>query len=375
VVEVAARSSSAGRSSRLLRWVAASIAVAAGVALGWWAARATLVEQADGGVVAPRRVVATVTEATVGRSVAYNATVTQAFTPVASNALAGTVTHVGEAEVDVGDELYSVDGDAVRVVEGDTPFWRDMSIGVVGPDVLQLEEALVALGYFAGTADDTYTAATYRAVWAWQKATGHALTGAVAHGEVVAVASLPTTVRLDESVRTGLVLVGGEPVVLARQDAAQFALVLMQDQAAQVPPGAQVSVAFAESTWPAVVAGTTVADDGSYHLVLESPAGGPVCGKDCALLPAQEVVSLMADVALVPSATGPGVPAAAIRTDEAGETYATRSDGTRAAVVVTASGDGVAIVDGLEVGDTVVVLDGSGSAADGRTDPVADDDE
>lgn len=354
----AVESSSGTRRARATRRLAFGLVVCGAVAAGWWAARATLVQPAQAQEDVHQTVTATVAEATVGRSVTYNVTVTQAFAPVASNALAGTVTHLGGAEVGVGDELYSVDGVAVRVVGGRTPFWRDLAIGVVGPDVAQLERALVALGHLEGDADDTYTAATYRAVWAWQKATGRTPTGVVPHGEVVAVPHLPTTVQVGDAVRTGLVLVGGEPVILTRPDVPEFELVLMPDQAAQVPPDAEVGVTFADRMWPAVVT-TTIADDGSHHLTLASPDGGPVCGQDCASLPAQETVSLMADVALVPGATGAGVPAAAVRTDDAGRTYVLRPDGSRTPVGVTGAGDGIAIVDGLAVGDTVVVLDGS----------------
>lgn len=362
-------------SYRAPRWIAVAVAIAASLALGWWAGRATLVEAGSDESAAPQRVEATVSEATVGRSVTYNATVTQSFTPVASNVLAGTVTHVGDDAVDVGDEIYAVDGLAVRVVEGATPFWRDLKYGAIGPDVLQLERALAALDFLDEKPDDTYDGGTYRAVWAWQKATGHVLTGMVAHGEVAAVPTLPTTVKLEDAVGTGLVLAGGEPVVLARQETPLFALVLMQDQAAQVPPDAEVTVAFEKRTWPALVTGTTIDDDGSYHLALAAPDGGPVCGKECGLLPAQETVSLMADIALVPSATGPGVPAAAVHTDDAGATYVNLPDGTREPVTVVAAGDGIAVIDGLDVGDVVLVLDTATAKAPTVPSAAADDGE
>ncbi len=57
-----------------------------------------------------------------------------------------------------------------------------------GPDVLQLEEALVALGYDAGStlvADGVFTAETTQAVLAFQAATGAEQDGIVDHGEVV----------------------------------------------------------------------------------------------------------------------------------------------------------------------------------------------
>lgn len=348
----------ARQDGRAARRVAGLVALAVAAGAGWWAGHATWAEPTTAQSAAPQRVEATVTEATVGRSVTYSATVTQAFTTIASNALAGTVTHVGAAEVNVGDELYSVDGIPVRAVQGSTPFWRDLGIGATGPDVAQLEHALVTLGYL-GEADEKFTAATDRAVRAWQKAAGRERTGVVLHGEIVAVPALPTTVKLDEAVRVGLVLAGGESAVLARQATPSFALALMADQASQVPPDAAVTVKFQDKAWPAVITGTEVGENSLTTLTLAAPDGGPVCGPDCALLPAEQTVSLMADVELVPSATGPGVPAAAVRTDAAGETYVLAADGTHVPVTVTASGDGIAVVDGLEIGDTVLVLDGT----------------
>ena len=165
------------------RRAVAALAVIGCLGIGWWAGRATLVAPQAEKETAAQRVEITVAEASVGRTVTYNATVRQPFEPVASNALAGVVTRVVPHDVvGVGDELFAVDGTAVRVVLGDTPFWRDLTSGVSGPDVAQLQRALVTLGYFQGRDDGKFTAATGRAVRAWQKATGHEQTGAVLHG-------------------------------------------------------------------------------------------------------------------------------------------------------------------------------------------------
>jgi len=353
-----------GQSGRIVRRTAVVAALVVTLGVGWWAGRATLAEPTTQESVAPQQVDATVTEATVGRSVTYSATVTQEFTTIASNAVPGTVTHVGVPEVNVGDELYAVDGTPVRAVEGSTPFWRDLASGAVGPDVAQLEQALVAQGFLKGTADEKFTYATSRAVRAWQNASGREQTGVVLHGEVVAVPTLPTTVKLAEAVHIGQVLAGGEPAVLARQAAPSFALQLMAEQASQVPPDAAVAVKFQDTVWSAIITGTDVGENGVTALILAAPDGGPVCGQECGLLPADETVSLMADVQLVPSVTGPGVPAAAVRTAASGSTYVVRQDGTQVPVTVKASGDGIAVIDGLDIGDTVRVL-GAGTPEQG----------
>ena len=59
---------------------------------------------------------------------------------------------------------------------------------------------------------------------------------------------------------------------------------------------------------------------------------------------------------MVPDVTGPAVPVAAVRTDDGGAAYVALPDGGRAPVRVLASGDGLAVVEGLAVGDEFVVL-------------------
>lgn len=49
-----------------------------------------------------------------------------------------------------------VAGRPVFILDGDLPSFRSMGPGTVGVDVLQLEEALLRLGYFTGVADDLF---------------------------------------------------------------------------------------------------------------------------------------------------------------------------------------------------------------------------
>lgn len=77
----AVESSSGTRRARATRRLAFGLVVCGAVAAGWWAARATLVQPAQAQEDVHQTVTATVAEATVGRSVTYNVTVTQAFAP------------------------------------------------------------------------------------------------------------------------------------------------------------------------------------------------------------------------------------------------------------------------------------------------------
>ena len=99
----------------------------------------------------------------------------------------GTVTWLPEAGATVkrGKALYKVDNDAVVVMYGLLPLWRELSPGVSGPDVRQLEENLEALGYTGFTVDSDFTGATADAVRAWQDDAGLPETGTAEPGRVV----------------------------------------------------------------------------------------------------------------------------------------------------------------------------------------------
>ncbi len=88
--------------------------------------------------------------------------------------------------VDRGEPLYWVDGAPVVLMYGSTPAYRTLEPGIGdGPDVRQLEENLVALGFDPGTVDDEFSSTTAAAIRAWQDATGQTETGEVELGRVV----------------------------------------------------------------------------------------------------------------------------------------------------------------------------------------------
>jgi len=102
--------------------------------------------------------------------------------------LAGTLTWL-PAEgrvVGRGGVLYRVDDDPVLLMYGTVPAWRALSPGVAdGPDVLELERNLAALGYDPGTVDDHFSSSTAAAVKDWQDDLGLSETGSVELGRVV----------------------------------------------------------------------------------------------------------------------------------------------------------------------------------------------
>ena len=129
--------------------------------------------------------------------------------------LEGTVTALPEEGVTLkqGDMVAWVDNQPAVLLYGDLPVWREMREDTEGPDVLQLETALAALGYDetgSMTVDETYSAATAAVVEEWQKAIGAEDDGVVGLGEVI-FSSGP--LRVDAlQVSVGEQVAGGMPI-------------------------------------------------------------------------------------------------------------------------------------------------------------------
>ena len=85
-----------------------------------------------------------------------------------------------------GMSVYSLNGKPVTLLYGNVTMWRALYVGVSeGPDVTELEENLIALGFEHSGATDRFTTATEAAVKAWQASLGEKATGIVAIGDVV----------------------------------------------------------------------------------------------------------------------------------------------------------------------------------------------
>jgi len=100
----------------------------------------------------------------------------------------GTVMTVA-SEGDVlghGDTLFTVEGDPVTLFVTDVPFYRTLSVGSVGDDVLVLETTLAAAGFNADgglIVDDTFDAATKSALETWEASIGAPVDGVLNIGE------------------------------------------------------------------------------------------------------------------------------------------------------------------------------------------------
>lgn len=106
------------------------------------------------------------------------------------NRLTGTTTwlpSVGQV-IHPGQQLFSIDNQPVILMNGSTPAYRDLSAAdVQGPDVLELNRNLIALGFdpYGIVADDVWQPATTAGVEQFQASLGETETGVLTLGQVV----------------------------------------------------------------------------------------------------------------------------------------------------------------------------------------------
>ncbi|RFA17176.1 hypothetical protein B7R21_00070 [Subtercola boreus] len=176
--------------------------------------------------------------------------------PTALVGVGGTLTRLpqpGEV-VGAGQALYEVDGHAVVAFRGARPLWRSVESGMSdGPDVQQVEQNLADLGFGDGlTVDNTFTAATERAIRAWQKAAGRERTGVIEQADVVMVSAPAVRISgisaLVGASATGPVLSYTEPGIHGRMK-------VTAAQLTQLAPGMAVTVRLPSgSETPATIA-------------------------------------------------------------------------------------------------------------------------
>jgi peptidoglycan hydrolase-like protein with peptidoglycan-binding domain len=168
-----------------------------------------------------------------------------------------------------GQTAYAVDGRPIPLLYGGQPLWRPLAVGVSGPDVQELEQNLLALGYaspFTLAADGTFTDADTAAVKRWQAALGVTQTGTVAVGDAAVV---PSAVRVQAPRATlGAAMGASAPVMDVTSAARQVGVPLDASLQSLVKVGDAVTV-----TLPGSNRSTTgrVAAIGS---VATAPSGG-----------------------------------------------------------------------------------------------------
>ena len=129
----------------------------------------------------------------------------------------GVVTAVPATGTDLarGQALFAVDSQPVALLYGELPIWRSLSSSSSdGPDILQLETNLAALGYTASgrmTVDDDFTYYTGIALKAWETAMGFSSPNTTFDSSEAVY--LPGAVRVDSVVTRGTVATNATEVL------------------------------------------------------------------------------------------------------------------------------------------------------------------
>jgi len=157
------------------------------------------------------------------------------------NRARGTYTKLPSSgdQVDCGSTLYRVNNQPVLLLCGSTPAYRSLSKGASGPDVAELNENLVELGYESRTqldpSSDAFSAATAAALRKLQGRVGEAQTGSLALGQVV---FLPESLRIATvSGELGGSALPGAQVLSATSDTLEVQLALDPSQQGSVRRG------------------------------------------------------------------------------------------------------------------------------------------
>ena len=120
-----------------------------------------------------------------------------------------------EAELASAQSDVAVHGETYRplyVMYGDVPMYRNMTVGLEGPDIGQLEENLADLGFADSEAfevDGVFDEHTAAAVRQWQQATGQHIDGMVSTADVLFMAGPSVVGSWEQGIEVGQELEAG----------------------------------------------------------------------------------------------------------------------------------------------------------------------
>jgi peptidoglycan hydrolase-like protein with peptidoglycan-binding domain len=203
-------------------WIPALIVALIGGGLALWYARATQTAPTTETTAASAPNFAEVVVTDLIETSEYDGTLGRLDGDPVTVRVEGTVTALPEQRtiLEQGDVIAWVDNQPVILLYGELPVWREIRNDTEGPDVLQLETALTALGFNESgesmTVDETYSAATKSVVETWQEAVGAEVDGVVGIGDVV-FSSGPVRVGSLE-VAVGDQVAAGSPIFTTSSD-------------------------------------------------------------------------------------------------------------------------------------------------------------
>lgn len=307
---------------------------------------------------APERV--RVEEGTLGRSLRLPATGAWSVEGVIRAPGGGTITEVVTQAglMQPGDVVLRLDERPVVLIPGDIPAFRPLAEGSVGRDVAAIQDYLASLRYRVDETRTRYSAVTTAAVRRWQESLGIEGTGVIGLGDVILIPgpAFAAPLRWTDAVSVGATLGPGLPILERLAAAPVLAISFGGSPPAQLEPGTPGDVAFPAGARRSVVLSMIHEGEGSVTATLDPPTG-VLCEPAVCL----ELVAVAGETpldvtfTLVPETTGPVVPVAAIGSDAAGRAFVVLPDGARLSITVRVASGGLAIVDGIAVGEEIIL--------------------
>jgi hypothetical protein len=198
----------------------------------------------------PRTSTATVTRQPLTSQTQVNATLGHSGSYSVVNQAAGTITALPAAGQVVrgGRTLYQVNGIPVVLLYGNVPAWRDLSDGVSGPDVAELNADLVQLRYATSTQLDprseVFSLATAYALEQLQARLGVAVTGTLQLGQAVFAPGPIQVTGLGQGTVLGGAAQPGSAVLTATSTTPVVTIALDASEQTEVRDGEKVSISL-----------------------------------------------------------------------------------------------------------------------------------
>lgn len=273
---------------------------------------------------------------------------------------AGVVTEVAipSGLFKVGEVLLRVNERPVILLEGEIPAFRELSLGTQGRDVDALQRYLARLGHAVDTQPDRYSETTAQAVRVWQRSLGLPESGVVALGDVIILprAAFSAPLRWVDTIRAGSTLSVGMPLLDRLAPSPRLWIEFGSSPPAQLGQGLQGEAIFPAGQRRPVVLGAIETSGGRQAASLSAASSTLCAGPECLdLVTAAGQTLINVEFTLVPETSGSLVPVAALRSDGTGQAFVDLLDGGRRPVTVRVTVGGSAIVDGIGVGEEIII--------------------
>jgi len=257
-----------------------------------------------------------------------------------------------------GNVLMRVDERPVVVVPGEVAAYRPLDLGAQGRDVASLQRYLRGAGFVVDDDLERFTAVTAAAVREWQRSLGFRPTGSVALGDVLFVppSLLGSPIRWLGDVVPGAPVGAGMPIVEVLADQPVLTIDFGSTPSAELAPGLRGEATFPNGGRRDVVL-AAIETTGGRVTGRVGPAAEPLCRTDVCLdlVPVEGATGVAVDWIIVPVTSGSVVPVAALQSDAGGRAFVLLPDGSRRPVTVRVVSGGHAVVDGVEVGETILL--------------------